>query len=227
MAFSVKLKGLEDIRKRFSGDRIAQNVAVQLGKAATLVDKELRSGVSARYRHPKSLDSVREGKSKTLQIVGKNLIKTDLSYKYKPVPLSDFPTQERTVPVTAAYLWKQRDNRDRERIRRIQKNYAIELTVNVLRKSGFKVPHKYGQPAFLVKPTRSAEGVYTGLPAKKYRRGVYVRKQYATWEKQLFERAPIEVLFGPSLSQAAEYVYETTNLVAIIQDAFQSFIRDL
>lgn len=175
-----------------------------MGIASLQVRNVLQTSVIDAYFAPAPLDSVLiGGKSKSIVTTGKTFIKTGLTYKFVPLPLSRFPIQEVRVPAKARFLAPNGIGGSKF----IRKDYALAAQVKVKRGGAFKtIRGRKGFKGFLQK----AGG--------NHRRGIYERQQRATWIVEPTTRAPIKPLFGPSLSQMARTQFNKNSKVRTVID---------
>ncbi|MGH8710134.1 MAG: hypothetical protein ACREVA_02265 [Burkholderiales bacterium] len=215
MAFQIDFKGLDQYKELLSTTKVRKNFAKAFTPLTLNYHRALQFEIKKRYTFPDQLDTVLVQKTGSQVKFTGDVIETGLTYRYKPVSLVKFKHTETIVPAKAAYLHKFADFTGKSGYKKVNKNYAIRTEVQVLRESTGKIPKKFGQKGFYLK----GKG--------KVRTAIVIRKQRATWNG-LFVRAPIGILFGLSLSQAAAYIFNkrpdllviTTN--NIIQEAITS-----
>lgn len=227
MAFTVNLKPLEELKNRYSSARFNKAVLSEIGISIRGINKELENAVKKRYAHPNLLGSVLQNRSiSNVKLARNNLVTASLIYLFKPVPLSDFPVTETEVSASTKYKMRIPGPRGgKGKVVTRGRKTVLQLQVKVLRRGNYKVPFR-NYKGFLIKPTRSAHGKYTGISKPTGRRGVYQRLQKRTFNKKLFERAPIKPLFGISLSQSAAYVFnhKLIDLDKIAKKTFDSVV---
>lgn len=204
---NVTIEGLDQLSENLTG-RIPKKIALGLAEVANGLRAVLGTAVDNRYQltaETGNLDSVLVGRTIIRVKQGKSFIRTGLTYRFKFIPLSKFSVKEVRVSARAKFGVVKPDGS----FRFVEKNYALATRVKVLRKSGFiTVRGKRGFGGFLIKPTRAKSN-------NPQRRGIFERKQRATFLNPAnpVDRAPIEALFGPSLSQMAGVVLKTDSKV--------------
>lgn len=209
MKFTVKIEGLKELQKTLSKKHLDAKIKNNLGHIAQNVHSALRTSVKQHYAFGVPLDHVLIDRSASVQKRGKHLSQSNLEYRFEAIPLHRFPTQVSTVAVSNKFLL-----RSGKSFRVIEPGHAEETSVKVVRTKGFTpAVSKEGRPGFLLKRGdssrwRSIQNAGEPIEGTSYRRGIYVRKQEKTWRgsprTHFLLRAPIEMLFGPSLSQMAE-----------------------
>ena len=197
MSFQVDILGLKEFKEIITQTKLDKSLAFTIGSTARGVHSALRSGIVQRYTVKTDLNSVLIGRRTTSDVnFGKNIVEKGLQYEFKPLALTKFNVSEIKVSPVENYFF------DRTKNRWVRKGWAKAATAEVLRHTGYKVvTGRRGYGGFLLKSN------YGNI-----KRGVYERKQQATW--RLFPnkdtkgiRALITPLYGPSLSQMAEYIY--------------------
>lgn len=206
--FQAEFKGLTKFRNTLSKSRINKSLELSLGVLSSNIHLALESGVRQRYTYDGSLSTVLASRTDSTRKKGKNLLETDLIYRFVPVALTKFDTGETRVAATSFFIDPLRFLR-KDQIKLVKKDYAKAATARVLRKNSQKtVIGRIGFGGFLLKAG------FSEISGKRYRRGIYERQTAATWLDRKFgvsgihKRAYIKPLYGPSLSQMARYIYE-------------------
>lgn len=198
-SFQIKTLGLGKLEKDLAPTRIKKQVALAIGESVLEFHNILENSISKAYNAPNKLGSVLVGNSISTETKGRNIIKSGLEYKFKPIPLVKFPFVEREVPADAGFL----THGDKGKGWRVQKkNYALGVFVSVKKGAGKRVKGRKGYGGFYLNPARRNTGDKPWQVSKNHRRGIYEREQADTW-KGLFNRNKLTVLFAPSLSQMA------------------------
>jgi len=199
----VEFRGRESLKNSLSSKQLKINATNALIRARNKVKTELRKGVKKRYTVTSKLDSVLFEKGS----ISGEIINQTLTYKYRPEPLHRFNHISRQVKVNSRFLKKVKG-----RLKLLQTDKAFEILARVERNSSLKViTSKKGFKGFKI---RKGKG----------KGKVFARKQTATWIVEPETRAPIEPLWGPSLSQMASKVFERSkNIPKILDEILKEF----
>jgi len=194
---SVRLEGLDILLEELSTKRISKQLAQGVDHATSSLKESIRLSVLSYYNtSSEEIDSVLLRKSSSSATRGRNIIKSGLEYKFKPKPLSSFPLRESTVSVESRFMIPRKSAGNNL----IKKTTAKAVSVSV-RKGRFKtVAGKHGFGGFLQKRGTSKWAAIQGGRVSSFPKGIYERKQDATWKVEPFDRAPITRLFGPSVT---------------------------
>jgi hypothetical protein len=202
----LEISGLAELKKNFSSEKISDSVAFAVNNAILPLHKELEFEIVKQYTFPsdKRLDKVLKPKSASSFKKGTNFIEQGLEYESRPVRLAEFDFRTSKVSVNARFLFRDADDRLRYR----KKSYAEKVEVRVKKSNGYKTVVGNGFGGFLQKRDLSGKDKWLGeeKPVRKLN-NIYQRKQNATWIAEPFLRAPIEVLYGPSLSFVARAIF--------------------
>lgn len=232
--FHVSIEGLDELQTRLDSSKFNKKVAIGVGIATSRIHNALRSSVADTYYAPESLDKVLVGKPRgsSLERLGRNVFRTGLEYRFKPIALSKFPVEEKTIAVRSKFLIRKVTGG----FRPLQKTTALVPYVKVRRnRSAQPVVGRKGLGGFLVKPSRRNSGSAPWPAGGNARRGVYERQQEVTWQNEgqskqssdsLYQRARIKPLFGPTLSQMAGTVFEASSKVQSAVDTFADTVNE-
>jgi hypothetical protein len=199
--FSANISGLEDLKASLDGKKLSKDVALGLGQAMLSLHSALSFEVAKRYNVRSSgkpvLDSILIGKTKSTIAFGQKSVEASLTYKYIPRDLSKFP-----------YTWEWGNINPGARRKGQVHSVAVKRNQSKI---------VYGLN-------------HLGGFVPKYRDGSV--KRFEKYGAQMFERDgpdkyPIHLLFGPSLSDMTEYVFDSRlGKVGEALDNIESFISE-
>lgn len=215
MNLKIQFKGLEELKKRFSE---IENPEQKLAKSSNSIlnfHKELEKRVQTLFYAPSSLESVRIGRTVPLDRVGRTLLRFSLQYRYKAIPLNQYPYKEnKSSSYSSAPTRKaSKDGLGYVKWKRGQysKDYPVAIRKNKYKQQGIAGKGSKGGYAF------------------KTPNGHLVRRKRQTWHIRpsfgvLGIRSKLQLMYGPSLSQLAASVLEKDTYM---QNEFERLIDDM
>lgn len=212
---NINIEGLENLLKDLSALDINQRVAIGLVNGASLLDETLEKEVANRYTFPKKLSSVRtEGDlSINSKSSGGTSIHQDLTYTGTRFPLAEFDNSIETLTSSPkSYFYGNYYDK-----KGIFERYApLEVVKIAIKRGEFKQINRTDVKAFKAKgkilTRRNAD-------QDKY------KKLYINGVKNPdYTRTDLKQLFGPSLPEAATWVYENNKVVQDKIDEIPSLI---
>lgn len=199
--FKVNISGLDEVKKRLNLSNFNKALIPAFTEAVNLLHTDLEREIQKNYHAPGKLSDVLIGKTLKPEQRTDTFFKFSLQYRFKPIPLHKYPNFK-SSQVT--------DDISVARIRELRPvgQFSHEVRKTILRGRGSKT---------LARDRRN-------IKAKGFRPGkagtpIFARKQQKTWIEEPSVtsdgvRAPITMLFGPSLSQLAEKVYTKSPIIA-------------
>lgn len=212
--FSVSVEGLDELKDELSSDRLSRNTVIGFAKAVNEVHKVLQDEVFKRYGFRQKLASVRLGGSHDTRYLpgSKATIEQDLTYVGEAVPLKDFNHVSVFDIKKRSFFHADSAFPDGKIIPRKKPLERVQVTV--LRNEGMKNITKGGVRAFTIDGnivTRRDTGRKN--PTQQLRSPSY-------------DRLDIKTLYGPSLPEAASYVYEHSAVVQAKVDEVSNIILE-
>lgn len=202
--FKPSIQGLAELQAIVDGKRIQKELAKNLSSYVWSLHKALDFELVKRYNTPSrtGLTSMLLRKSASSEILGKNVIKSSIEYRYKPVDLSKFRPVE----------WEWGNINPATRKGQVH-------SVMVKRANGMKIVYGLNHLGGFIPKRKTGKDSYANVVFPKY-------------GTQMFERDgpdqyPIHLLFGPSLTDMAEYLFD--NRIGSVADAIdniETFISD-
>lgn len=197
--WKAPLEGLEDLQEELSSKRLKKSIAVELGRAAISLNAALSKEIHRRYNtNRKTLDSVWLNKSTSAQSVGNSITKISLIYKYVPRDLSKF-----------IYDWEWGN------INEGATNEGRVHSTTILRGRQSIVYGKSHFGGFVPRKDPNKDQTYSG---RAYTNGKYGAQMF---ERKTKKQEPLRLLFGPSLTDMASYVFdhrEENSIKSVLQD---------
>jgi hypothetical protein len=198
--FGVFVEGLNELREELSSERLSRNTTIGLAKAVNDIHKTLQAEVFKRYGFRQQLASVRVGGSHDTRYLpgSRAVIEQELVYEGKAVPLKDFnhisifDIKKKSFFHGSFYDVPGSFER-KAPLERVQ--------VTVVRQGGMKNITKDGVRAFTIDGNIvSRRNTKRGNPTQRLKSPDY-------------DRMDIKTLYGPSLPEAAAWVYENNPVV--------------
>ncbi len=194
-SFKIEIDGLKEFKEALKSDTLLQRNTPFIGTSILGLHKILESRIETLFNAPSSLSSVLVGKSVKPDAVGKTFLRYSLQYRNVPIPLAKYPyTIENSSSISSAPI-------------RGKNGYVFwkkgQYSKNV------KVSVRKGKPSIARQPGGNFDkrrGFVQGKDIK-------ARLTAKTWDRYPVrfdqgQRAPYSTLFGPSLADLANKVYE-------------------
>lgn len=199
--YSPGIEGLEELQELLNPKNLEKKLAIATASVVWKLHSALRFEVNNRYalKEKKSIDSVLLHKSSSSVKAGKNFLEFGLEYKDVPIDLSKF-----------RYSWEWGNINDP--VKREGRVHSVEV-VRGKEKTLYGKLHFGG---FVPRKGKNAEG-------KIYRN----RFGGQMFERDEKTRLPLHVLFGPSLANQIEFIYDTNyGQVGKVKENLTQFISD-
>jgi hypothetical protein len=217
MAFTASIEGLDELRERLSSGTIEKKLVKAIGTTALQLHNVLNNRVSKTYATRRSLNSVLKSRTMSDFKRGVGFIEFGLEYNFMPILLQEFPVTKTLVPANSSFLAPNRFGYKefpaiKGRLKRKKPNQ--QLAVRVKRNGS---------------PTTLDKAFYGELPRDNK---VYLMKRHVsnTWIDEPSptnlkgKRDLMGILFGPSLSQMANSVYEKDPYLIKFRDTFADHV---
>ena len=217
MAFTATIEGLDQLKDRLSSGTLERKLVKAVGTTALQLNNLLNAQVKATYATRRSLNSVLDAKTTSDFKRGSGFIEFGLTYNFVPLLLQEFPITKTTIRADSWFKAPNRFGIDRfpnvkGRVKRVKPNEVIAVRVK-----------RNGTPKTIDK------AFYGKLPSdgKSY---LMQRKVENTWVYEPSEwdlkgkRDEMGILFGPSLSQMAESVFNNDPQVNRFKDNFADHV---
>lgn len=193
------------IKKDFASDSILQRAVPDITLSILKFHNTLEQRVDTLFNNKAKLSSVMIGRAVAPVDLARTFARYNLQYQSKAIPLSDF------TPVTVT----------RKIVRNAIPVIKYNGTKGLIRVNKARVPHVKVRKGRLDVDTRQQKYFYVS----KFKR-IFARNQADTWDiypeldaagkiiKGSGTRAPIRVIFGPSLAQQAEGIFDKDTQIA-------------
>jgi len=209
MSFTISIDNgeLEKLSKNLASQGLMSALVPDINLAFTKFHNTLESRIASAYKIEGSLDSVRQLSSSS----GTTSMEYNLVYKHKAVPLHEYPHSTKELAVKNSIPFRLSGGF----IKYTPVNKAQSVTVTIRNSKG-------GGVSPTSKRTKYKKFLANGK--------IFVREQKATWldipsvHNTNGIRAPIRMLFGPSLADLARITYENDSK---IEDAKDTIINDI
>ena len=213
MTFKVELEGLETFKKQLQGNSAMKSIVPDFTLAVLQIHNTLERRVSELFNAPGTLSNVLIGKSVKPVQLGNTFLRYSLQYRYKAIRLGDYPfTVSNSNSLSSAPLrgqggfihWtKGRFSKDvRVSVRKGKPSIARKGLGNFDKRRGFiqgrNIKARDTSKTWTLYPTNGREGI----------------------------RAPYSTLYGPSLSQLANKVYDKDKQVELATENLQTTLID-
>lgn len=230
MGFRIEISGLDKVAEKLSSKELNKILIPAINESLLKVHSFLKTEVNSQYtfsHRGRTLNKVLEGKStNSAKQVSAIAIEGGLEYRQEPIKLVDFPFRVINVGARSSFYYRMSKDKD---FASHEVDQAQAVQVRVKRGSGYKtVVGKKGFGGFYKKADRSGWDKYTLLkkPRNEYS-NIYERLTNKNWDisppsavkrgLDMAKRAPVQVLFGPSLAQAAKTVYNQPSVLRRIE----------
>lgn len=208
----LEITGLEALRERLLPKKVTKVLVPAINIEILAIHKFLEFEIVKQYTFPsdKRLGTVLKGKSASSLKQGANFLEQGLEYESKPVRLAEFPLKTITVAAKSRFFYKHTNGSFVMK----KKNTAEAVQVLVKRSNGYKTVVGNGYGGFLQRRDTSGVDKYTGFSKPiRNKNNIYQRQQKATWLFEPIARAPIQALYGPSLSFIARSIFNKNSTV--------------
>ena len=217
MAFTASIEGLDELRERLSSGTIEKKLVKAIGTTALQLHNVLNNRVSKTYATRRSLNSVLNSRTTSDFKRGVGFIEFGLEYNFMPILLQEFPVTKTLVPANSSFKAPNRFGFSqfptiKGRLKRTKPNQQLAVRV---KRNGT--------------PTTIAKAFYGKLPSRD-KQYLMARKVDNTWIKEptpedlAGKRDEMGILFGPSLSQMANSVYEKDPYLIKFRDNFAEHV---
>ncbi len=194
-SFKIDILGLDEFKKELKSGGVSQKNVAFIGKSILNLHSILESRVASLFNAPSSLSSVLIGKNAKPEAIGKTFMRYSLQYRSVPIPLAKYPyTITNSSSISSAPIrgkkghvfWK-------------KGQYSKNIKVSV----------RKGKPSIARQPGGNFDKRRGFIQGKD----IKARLTDKTWDRypvrfDLGQRAPYSTLFGPSLADLANKVYE-------------------
>ena len=209
----VTIDGLANLEQRLSAKNINKSLIPAVNQSILKVHSFLKNEVIKEYTFKNNLDSVLFGGVRgATSTVTQTAIEDGLVYEHKPVRLVQFKYNLKTVSASSRFRFI--DANGRKRIK--EKDKAIAVEVLIKRSNGYKTVIGNGNGGFYQGQDNSGWDKYR-QKKKVIRRqsNIYMRKERDTWTDRTWDakRTGLQVLYGPSLSQAAGSILKRPTVI--------------
>jgi len=195
--FKIDLKEINDFKKQLSSNSALKSIVPDMTLAVLQLHNTLEKRIIDLFNAPGVLSDVLIGKSVAPESLGNTFLRYNLQYRVKPIPLSKYPyvvTDSNSFSTARGII----PGTDRFNIQRGQFSEDIKVSV------------RKGKPSI----ARQGPGNFDKRRGFLQRGQIKARVRQATWnvlptsQNPIGTRAAYTTLFGPSLAELANKVYE-------------------